>query len=50
VIPPLDAIPEQSRERLEAVLRDVTAMACRRMSDVKFSSLQTRKAEQEVSG
>ncbi len=50
VIPPLDAIPEQSRESLEAVLRDVTAMACRRMSDVKLSSLQTRKAEQEVSG
>lgn len=50
VIPPLDAIPEQSRESLESVLREVTAAACRRMSDVKLSSLHTRKPEHEVSG
>jgi Rrf2 family protein len=41
VIPPLDAIPESSRESLQSVLKDVTAMACRRMDEVKLSSLQT---------
>jgi Rrf2 family protein len=41
VIPPLDAIPESSRESLQGVLRDVTASACQRMADVKLSSLQS---------
>lgn len=52
IIPPLDAIPEASRENLQAILREVTAMACRRMSEVKLSSLQTSKAVQymEVGG
>jgi Rrf2 family protein len=40
VIPPLDAIPESSRESLQSVLKDVTASACRRMDEVKLSSLQ----------
>jgi Rrf2 family protein len=52
IIPPLDAIPEASRENLQEILRDVTATACRRMNDVKLSSLQTSKAvqKQEVGG
>jgi Rrf2 family protein len=41
IIPPLDAIPESSRESLQGVLRDVTASACQRMADVKLSSLQS---------
>jgi Rrf2 family protein len=41
VIPPLDAIPESSRESLEDVLRDVTAAACKRMSEVKLSELHS---------
>ena len=44
VIPPLDAIPESSRENLQEVLREVTAAACRRMADVKLSSLSSAKA------
>jgi Rrf2 family protein len=40
IIPPLDAIPESSRESLQDVLRDVTASACQRMANVKLSSLQ----------
>jgi Rrf2 family protein len=40
IIPPLDAIPESSRESLQTVLRDVTALACQRMAGVKLSSLQ----------
>jgi Rrf2 family transcriptional regulator, cysteine metabolism repressor len=40
IIPPLDAIPESSRESLQSVLRDVTASACQRMANVKLSSLQ----------
>lgn len=39
VIPPLDAIPETSRESLQEVLRDVTAAACKRMAEVKLSML-----------
>lgn len=41
IIPPLDAIPEASRESLQCVLREVTASACQRMADVKLSSLQS---------
>ena len=44
VIPPLDAIPESSRENLQEVLREVTAAACRRMADVKLSSLSSARA------
>jgi Rrf2 family transcriptional regulator, cysteine metabolism repressor len=40
IIPPLDAIPESSRESLQCVLRDVTTAACQRMAGVKLSSLQ----------
>ena len=47
VIPPLDAIPESSRENLQEVLREVTAAACRRMADVKLSSLSSAKAQGE---
>jgi Rrf2 family protein len=43
IIPPLDAIPESSRENLQEVLREVTADACKRMADVKLSTLQTAK-------
>jgi Rrf2 family transcriptional regulator, cysteine metabolism repressor len=43
VIPPLDAIPESSRERLQDVLREVTADACKRMAEVKLSSLHSVK-------
>lgn len=43
IIPPLDAIPESSRERLQEVLRDVTAAACRRMDEVKLSLLESGK-------
>jgi Rrf2 family protein len=52
VIPPLDAIPEASRESLQEVLRDVTAEACKRMAEVKLSALQTtgRKLNAEVAG
>jgi DNA-binding IscR family transcriptional regulator len=39
IIPPLDAIPESSRESLQEVLREVTAAACKRLADVKLSSL-----------
>ena len=50
VIPPLDSIPESSRESLQEVLRDVTAAACRRMDEVKLSSLASGKpASVEVS-
>lgn len=52
VIPPLDAIPESSRERLQEVLREVTAGACARMADVKLSSLSASMshAHSEPSG
>lgn len=43
VIPPLDAIPESSRENLQEVLRDVTTAACKRMAEVKLSSLHSAK-------
>jgi Rrf2 family protein len=42
IIPPLDAIPESSRESLQGVLRDVTASACQRLANVKLSSLQSQ--------
>lgn len=45
IIPPLDSIPEASRENLQEVLREVTATACQRMADVKLSSLQTSKTK-----
>ena len=47
IIPPLDAIPEASRDSLQNVLREVTASACKRMADVKLSSLQSTKARSE---
>jgi hypothetical protein len=52
VIPPLDAIPESSRESLQEVLRDVTAAACKRMADVKLSALHStkRRSIPEVAG
>lgn len=43
IIPPLDAIPESSRENLQEVLRDVTAAACKRMAEVKLSALHSAK-------
>jgi Rrf2 family protein len=43
VIPPLDAIPESSRESLQEVLHDVTAAACKRMSEVKLSALHAAR-------
>jgi len=45
IIPPLDSIPEASRENLQEVLREVTATACQRMADVKLSSLQSKKTK-----
>ncbi len=45
IIPPLDSIPEASRENLQEVLREVTAAACQRMADVKLSSLQSGKTK-----
>lgn len=50
IIPPLDAIPEASRDNLQEVLREVTAAACKRMAEVRLSSLQAakRKAPNEV--
>jgi Rrf2 family transcriptional regulator, cysteine metabolism repressor len=43
IIPPLDAIPESSRENLQEVLRGVTAIACQRMAEVSLSSLQSER-------
>lgn len=48
VIPPLDALPEASRGKLEQILADITAVACQRMSDVKLSSLQGIKVKSEA--
>jgi Rrf2 family protein len=45
VIPPLDAIPESSRDSLQAILRDVTAAACKRMAEVKLSALHSDHAK-----
>jgi Rrf2 family transcriptional regulator, cysteine metabolism repressor len=52
VIPPLDAIPESSRENLQEVLRDVTAAASKRMNEVMLSSLHSakRKSNAETAG
>ncbi len=49
IIPPLDAIPEASRGKLQQVLTDVTALACQRMADVKLSALQVLKSRSEAS-
>jgi Rrf2 family protein len=50
LIPPLDAIPESSRENLQEILRDITAEACKRMADFKLSALYSanRQANAEV--
>jgi Rrf2 family protein len=48
IIPPLDAIPESSRENLEEVLRDVTAAACKRMAEVRLSALHSTQHRANV--
>ena len=41
IVPPLDGIAEASRERLHALLEEITADACRRMAAVKLSDLRS---------
>lgn len=46
LLSPLDAIPESARESLQTILRDVTLAACRKLSEVKLSSLQAAAMNQ----
>lgn len=43
VVPPLDGITEESRERLHAMLQDINTDACRRMAAVKLTDLRSAK-------
>ncbi len=40
IVPPLDGIPEASRERLHDLLKNITADACRRMAALKVTDLR----------
>ena len=44
IVPPLDGISEASRECLHALLKDITADACRRMAAVKLTDLRSAKS------
>jgi Rrf2 family protein len=41
IIPPLDGIAEASRDRLQTLLKDITAEACSRLAAVKLSDLRS---------
>ena len=44
IIPPLDSIPEASHSKLQQVLNDITADACRRLAEIKITSLHPTRA------
>ena len=44
VIPPLDSIPVQSREKIEKVLQDITADSCRSLGNIKITSLRPARS------
>ncbi len=44
VVPPLNGLSEASRECLHALLKDITADACRRMAAVKLTDLRSAKS------
>ena len=46
IVPPLDGISEASRECLHALLKDITADACRRMAAVKLTDLRSAKSSE----
>ena len=46
VVPPLDGLSEASRECLHALLKDITADACRRMAAVKLTDLRSEESSE----
>ena len=40
-VPPLECISQASREKLQAILRDITAVTCRNLSEVSVAELMT---------
>ena len=46
ILPPLDSIPEQSREKLQQVLHDITAEDCRSLGKIPISSFCTSRSDE----
>lgn len=45
VVPTLDGITEQSRQRLHAMLQDINSDTCRRLASVKLTDLRSAKPQ-----